>query len=105
MGCLFVFGLMSYLVVDSKNKRDSDDDDDEIITITITEVDMPAELRYMQDWTKKVQDQNQPTLDTLMYDLDQALKNEDYEEASRIRDDIKSIQTQSKNSGDENQTK
>jgi len=112
IGCLFIFGLMSYLVVESHKKRHA-------FEITITDIDqdkiIAAAAANLRKWSVLIKEHEnqtaeQPispksTLGTKLKELQQAIDEEDYEKAVELRDEIKNIQAQAKNPKDEDQTK
>lgn len=92
--CFAIFIVMA-LVIGGKKKPKKFD-----FTVTVPEdLGMGAsEYKVMRDWAANVKvnenDMLRKTLDDLVKDLDNALANERYEQAAKIRDDIAAIKEQ-----------
>ena len=119
LGCLFVFGLMAHLVVDSHKKALAKKQ----ITITFTEVEQDqiiAAAAQMRQWSQLIKDQAakdsaektpDPTIEDLRADLEAllnkqqlAIDNEDYELAAECRDELEILKSQLKKIQDDQTT-
>ena len=117
-GCLFVFVLMAYLVIESHKKRQAD----KKFTVTFTELDREkiiAGSQHLRQWSKVLRDQDNkkkaeknpdPTLEdpkdqfeSLLVKQQTAIDNEDYELAAECRDELQSLQFPLKKFDDEDQ--
>lgn len=111
--CLFVFVVMSYLVVDSYKKNMAD----KKITVTFTEIEQEqiiAGAKHLRQWSellKAQETQRDPTIEDIKTQFDEllskqqaAIEKEDYMQAAECRDELESLKLQLKKFEDEDQT-
>lgn len=116
LGCLFVFGLMSVLVIDSHKKALAEKQKQEL-TITFTDIDQDTIVNeHMRQWMQMRQQNGlvkkpEPTLTELRSELEllmnrqqTAIDNEDYEQAAICRNELDALKLQLKKFEDD-QTK